>query len=48
MAKTRDFLFVERQIGEHDIEKAISALNLEPDQDFGKLMKEHNTLMNTL
>ena len=42
MAKERDRLFIEQNIGEKDIEKAIDEFKLEDDQAFCDLMKKHD------
>lgn len=39
MAKSRDKLFIEQGIGEHDIEQAIRRLDLETDSDFAAIMR---------
>lgn len=48
MAKTRDMLFVERQIGEADVERAIERYNLQSEEAFKTLMGQHEERMKEL
>ena len=41
MAKSRDKLFIEQDIGENDDEDAIRRLNLEEDRDFCAMMNKN-------
>ena len=45
LAKSRDKLFIEQNIGEADIEQAVRSLNLERDPEFNKLMAEQEKRM---
>ena len=45
LAKSRDKLFIEQNIGEADIEEAVRTLKLEMDPEFNKLMAEQEKRM---
>ena len=48
MAKSRDKLFIEQGIGEHDVEDAIRHLNLEEDRNFCAIMSQNEKDMREL
>ena len=45
MARSRDKLFIEKGIGEFDIERAMKRLDLENDEEFINIMRENDEKM---
>jgi len=45
MARARDALLIDQNIGEHDINRAVKELRLEEDRDFIKAMRDFDQSM---